>query len=175
MSLFGTSPTEDAQVQSHSRSTLFDAPGDNSSSLFDDGNEWGLPAPKASRARGGNSAEIIQNLLKNANIPDEYIDLFDDLKRDAGTINVGLLKRLMSLASLQDADQSKILSILSKTGGDSMSINRDEFNVFLALLGLKSEGEDVSLDAVDERRRSKSLRCSALGATTHSKPQLNSH
>lgn len=158
MSLFGSTPPEDAPKDSKPRSTLFDEPSGNSSSLFDDGNEWSLPAPKASRARGGSNAEVVRTLLKGANIPDEYIDLFDDLKRDEGPINVSLLKRLMGSASLGNDVQSKILNVLGKAGAaDNSSINRDEFNVFLALIGLNKEGEEVSLDAVDERRRSEFL------------------
>ncbi|KAI0399884.1 hypothetical protein F4802DRAFT_587416 [Xylaria palmicola] len=44
------------------------------------------------------------------------------------------------------------MNIIAPSGGE-VSLGRDEFNVLLALIALAQEGEPVSLDSVDERRR----------------------
>ncbi len=42
-------------------------------------------------------------------------------------------------------------------GGGEIALGRGEFSVLLALIGLAQEGDAISLDSVDERRRSTSL------------------
>ena len=45
------------------------------------------------------------------------------------------------------------MSIIS-SGGQLSDLGRTEFNVLLALIGLAQEHEDITLDGVDERRKS---------------------
>ena len=54
------------------------------------------------------------------------------------------------------ADQAKILNLVLPGGQETSSdgLGRNEFNVLLALIGLAQEGEDITFDAVDERRNS---------------------
>jgi sorting nexin-8 len=164
MSLFGSSPDEPAPIASNSRSktSLFDdepspAPGSKSSLFADDdapgASPWGMPTPKKA-ARG----ELIRNLLPASDVPDLYIDLFDSIiKGDdqvGGKINAAGIVKVLSAGNLGADDQSRIMSIVSSSGQLS-DIGRNEFNVLLALIGLAQEHEDITLDSVDERRRSK--------------------
>ena len=45
------------------------------------------------------------------------------------------------------------MAVVGESG--STSLDRNEFNVFLALVGLAQKGDIVSLDSVDEHRQSK--------------------
>ncbi|OJD31161.1 sorting nexin mvp1 [Diplodia corticola] len=161
MSLFGTSPDDLPQPK---QSTLFeDEPGSggrNSSSLFgddldDSGSPWSYPAPKKS-AR----ANIVKTLLPAAEVPESYIDTYDALLADGdrfgGGVSLGGVRKLLSQSNLGPDVQSRILDIVVPNGQEPESgVGRGEFNVLLALIGLALEGEDITLDGVDERRNSK--------------------
>ena len=156
MSLFGDSPP------GRSRSSLFadeefeSAPG----SLFDDSgagawNSAGLPT-----ARRGAPTDISKTLLtkENANIPERYNFLYESFfeqfrSPDGNGITLDGIKQVLKEA---DADgygiEDKILSILIK--GGKQSIGREEFYVLLALVGLEQQGEEVTIDGVDDSRRS---------------------
>ena len=45
------------------------------------------------------------------------------------------------------------MALVAPGGANELDLGRNEFNVLLALGGLAQEGEVVSLDGVDERRR----------------------
>lgn len=161
MSLFGSSPDEPAPIaaSSKSRSSLFDdepstALGAKSSLFADDdapgASPWGMPTPKKA-ARG----EMTKSLLPASDVPDFYIDIFDDaLKTDnaGGKISAGGVAKILSGSSLGTDAQSRILSIIT-SGGQISDLGRNEFNVLLALIGLAQEHEEITLDSVDERRR----------------------
>jgi sorting nexin-8 len=164
MSLFGSSPEESpaAALSSKSRNSLFDdepTPASGTkSSLFADDDEapgaspWGMPTPKKA-ARG----DLIKNLLPASDVPDVYIDLFDSLiKGDdgiGGKISAAGVMKVLSAGKLGADEQSRIMSIIT-SGGKLQDVGRNEFNVLLALIGLAQEHEDITLDSVDERRRS---------------------
>lgn len=162
MSLFGEDDLPVAATRS--RQSLFDnepspAPG-SKSSLFDDddgssASPWGMPTPKKA-ARG----ELIKSLLPASDVPDSYIDIFDDVAKGAdnvgGKISVNGIAKVLSAANLGADEQSRIVSVIS-SGGHLTDLGRNEFNVLLALIGLAQEHEDITLDGVDERRRSKYL------------------
>lgn len=121
----------------------------------DDRSPWDMPTPRKQQSR----ADVLRGLLAGVQVPDSYIEAFDDvLARDGGSTSrlvtsAGIAKTLA--AAKLDADQQvRIMNILAPSGGD-LSLGRDEFNVLLALIALAQEGETVSLDSVDERRRSK--------------------
>lgn len=163
MSLFGTSPDAPSPARApKSRSSLFDdepspAPGSKSSLFADDDNApgaspWGLPTPKKA-AKG----ELVKNLLPAGDVPDSYIDTFDNLVRAGdgfeGKLTVAGVTKVLSSSKIGADEQSRIVSII--TSGEQLAdISRDEFNVLLALVGLAQEHEDITLDSVDERRRS---------------------
>lgn len=159
MSLFGD---ESPAPASKSRLSLFDdddaspAPG-SKSSLFDDDNApgsspWGIPTPKKA-ARG----DLIKSLLPASDVPDSYIDLFDNVVKGGdsvgGKISAAGVTRVLSAGRLGADEQSRIMCLISSSGQLS-DLSRNEFNVLLALIGLAQEHEDITLDGVDERRRS---------------------
>jgi len=159
MSLFGD---ESPAPASKSRLSLFDdddtspVPG-SKSSLFDDDNApgsspWGIPTPKKA-AR----ADLIKSLLPVSDVPDSYIDLFDTVVNGGdsvgGKISAAGVTRVLSAGKLGADEQSRIMSLISSSGQLS-DLSRNEFNVLLALIGLAQEHEDITLDGVDERRRS---------------------
>jgi sorting nexin-8 len=163
MSLFGTPPDESpaAAAAARSRLSLFDdepspAPG-SKSSLFDDdsapgSSPWGMPTPK--KAQRG---ELIKTLLPASDVPDSYIDIFDNIVKEGdgfgGKISAAGVTKALSAGKLGADDQSRIVSLIS-SGGQLSDLGRNEFNVLLALIGLAQEHEDITLDSVDERRRS---------------------
>lgn len=167
MSLFGSSPPKgDALPRNdsfaRSRHSLFDGDADQSAaSLFDDddatgtggtSSPWDMPTPRKQQSR----ADLVRNLLSNADIPDSYAEVFESVLREeddtSGRIGPKGLMRTLSAAKLSADQSSRIISIVSPTGGEP-ELGRPEFNVFLALVGLAQEKEMLSLDAVDERRR----------------------
>jgi sorting nexin-8 len=165
MSLFGSSPEEPSPIKSSTiepRNTLFDddesAVPTSKSTLFadDDTPGWGLPTPKKA-ARG----ELIRSLLDGADIPDSYIDIFDSLLKSdklssGGKVSPAGITSTLSAGKLGADSQSRIMTLVA-SGGQLSDLNRNEFNVLLALIGLAQENEDISLDGVDERRRSQCL------------------
>ena len=160
MSLFGSSPPESAP-ETQSKSSLFDDDQKKSdksgSGLFDDDgtsgdSPWSMPTPKK-----GGKADLVKTLLPGSDVPESYIDAFDvlansDHKADGGRVGIGGAKKLLEGGRV---NSEKILGLV--TGGTNVTaLGRNEFNVLLALVGLAQEGEDATLDGVDERRKSES-------------------
>ena len=165
MSLFGSSPDENVTpaASSKSRGSLFDdepsqAPGSKSSLFTDDdapnGSPWSMPTPQ--KAKRG---ELIKSLLPASGVPDSYTDTFDNVLAGGdgvgGNVSAAGVAKVMSAGKLSADDQSRILSVITN-GGQAADLSRNEFNVLLALIGLAQENEDITLDGVDERRKSKS-------------------
>ena len=111
-------------------------------STANDSADWGFTPSK----KGGGRGSLVKSLLADADVPDFYIDTFDTLQT-AASIKREDCYRLLKDSAISAADQSKIWSIVSG-GGDSQQLGRNEFNVFLALIGLAKEGEELGLDAV---------------------------
>ncbi|KAK0736400.1 hypothetical protein B0T21DRAFT_179371 [Apiosordaria backusii] len=169
MSLFGSSPPEASSGigSSHfanSKSSLFDDESpmtkSTSTALFadddpgSDSSPWDMPTPRKHHTR----ADLIRNLLPPSDVPDSYVEAFDAVSREDGSggrITSGGIARTLAAAKLGADAQARIMGILVPPGGnEGISLDRGEFNVLLALIGLAQEGETVSLDGVDERRRS---------------------
>lgn len=164
MSLFGTSP--EAAPQRNLKSSLFDdevpEAGQNlgrqgGSSLFaaegtdeNDSSPWGFPTPRR-QAR----SNPVKTLLTGADVPEGYIDAYDALLESGESASNGVslsgVRKMLSGCNISPAVQSQIIRIV---GEDQAGLGRSEFNVVLACVGLAQEGEDVSLDGVDERKRS---------------------
>lgn len=154
MSLFGD---EEPPAAAKSRLSLFDddspAPGSKSSLFADDepnSSPWGMPVPKKA-----SKGDLLKTLLSSSDVPDSYIETFDSLTNggssNGGKINSEDVGRVLSAGGVNADQANKILSIVAPDGG--AELNRNEFNVFLALIGLAQEFEDITLDGVDERRR----------------------
>ncbi|KAI4716594.1 hypothetical protein E4T48_07191 [Aureobasidium sp. EXF-10727] len=169
MSLFGESPPPTPAARQN-KSSLFDdddQPAARSTSansgLFAEANDaddgqspWDFPAPKkgnSTRQRG----DLIKTLLPPSDVPESYVNLFDALLSQStaqGGVTLHQIKSLLSESSIGQPEQSKILELISATNADdSRVLGRGEVNVVLALIGLAQEGEELGLDAVDERRR----------------------
>lgn len=162
MSLFGTSPDE-APISSNRKSNLFseEAAGKSTSGLFadepgaSDESPWGFqPTPKK-QSRGN----LVRTLLPAGDVPESYIDAFDAMiangQRTDGGVSSSGVQKLLQDSRLGADDQQRIVNIVSPQGADGLDgMGRGEFHVLLALIGLAQEGEELSLDSVDERRRS---------------------
>lgn len=138
-----------------------------SDTLFDDhdvadrsASPWDMPTPRKQQSR----ADLLRSLLAGTDVPDSYIEAFDHALRadgSGGKVSSAGVSKILAAAKLDADDQSRIASIIAP-GGDGSDLGRDAFNVLLALIGLAQEGEGVSLDGVDDRRRSKSPSCHVL-------------
>ena len=166
MSLFGSSPDGPAStvpVDRPQSKSLFDdeqAPVSTANqSLFADNTEndnnspWGLPTSKKP-ARG----DLIRKLLATDEVPESYIDAFDTIldsrHRSGSGISLEGVKTVLASSEIGSGEQEGILKLVTSSGNES-ELGRSEFNVLLALIGLGQEGEEVTLDGVDERRKSK--------------------
>ncbi|KAI2636280.1 hypothetical protein GGS26DRAFT_548376 [Hypomontagnella submonticulosa] len=165
MSLFGASPPNESSsgIPSMARTSLFDEDDpmtrSTSDTLFNDddfggsgtASPWDLPTPRKQQSR----ADLLRKLLEGVEVPDSYIEAFDTAAREDGSggkITSSGVTKTLAAAKLSADDQAQIMGILAPSGSLE-SIGHNEFNVLLALIGLAQEGESVSLDGVDERRR----------------------
>ncbi|KAI0912904.1 hypothetical protein F4823DRAFT_579182 [Ustulina deusta] len=190
MSLFGTSPTDESPSLTHaaamttkSRASIFDD-DDNGSlnrstsdTLFndddDDRSPWDMPTPRKQQSR----AELLRGLLAGVQVPDSYVEAFDSAHAQDGNgravAPAGIAKTLAA-AKLGADHQVRIMNILAPSGGE-VSLGRDEFSVLLALIALAQEGEPVSLDSVDERRRNLPEPRLASPVDNNNKNKINSY
>ena len=118
-----------------------------------DDSPWAFPTPKKP-ARGS----LVKSLLPASDVPDSYIDAFDSLlelgERVGNGLSIQEIKKLLEGSGLPSDTQSKILEVVSQPDQDTNGLGRNEFNVLFALIGLAQEGDDVTLDSVDERKKS---------------------
>jgi sorting nexin-8 len=157
MSLFGSSPTEAAPINNKSLFGDEPARAPAASSLFaDDGaaSPWSMPTPKKNARQN-----LVKNLLPATDVPESYVDAYDSVlnanERTGVGIGLGGVKSVVQSSNLSEQEQSRILNFVIPGGQESANgIGRSEFNVLLALIGLGQEGEDITLDGVDDRRRS---------------------
>ena len=164
MSLFGSSPTESPLANSslNSKSLFGDevtpaAP--STSSLFADENTdpspWSMPTPKKAARR-----DLVKTLLPATDVPESYIDAYDKILESNDRVGAGVgltgIKNILESSGLNPSAQAQVLNLVVPGGQEVVSgLGRSEFNVLLALIGLVQEGEDATLDGVDERRRRK--------------------
>ncbi|KAK7712585.1 Sorting nexin mvp1 [Diaporthe eres] len=167
MSLFGEPEADESPSMTssfaRSRQSLFDEEDSNnpsnSNSLFQDddvagsgtASPWDMPTPRKQHSR----AEIVRNLLPASDVPNSYIETFDSVVRENGSggkVASGGVMRVLAAAKMGADDQARIMGIIAPGGGE-VALGRNEFNVFLGLIGLAQEHETISLDGIDERRR----------------------
>lgn len=165
MSLFGSSPddsslskpvngrqqskglfNDDSRPQSNGGNSLFadDAATDS---------PWSMPTPKKA-AR----SELIKNLIPATEAPESYVDAFDAILESGdgihGKISSSGVTKLLQNSNLSSAGQTRLLNIVASDGNISAGLDRGSFNVLMAMIGLAQEGEEVTLDGVDERKKS---------------------
>jgi sorting nexin-8 len=173
MSIFDDTPSRPSRTSKHS-SSLFDddAPARNSASLFADDaandadSPWSFPTPK----RAARSA-LIKTLLPASAVPEWYIDVYDRLLAwdsdngpgggPGGGIDGATVRKMLNESGLDGESKERVTRILGVTEGKTLG--QGEVNVLVALVGLAQEGEDITLDGVDERRKSMCF-CNLLSA-----------
>jgi sorting nexin-8 len=131
-----------------SSSIFADDPPSTSSAQPEDDSPWGFTPKKATNRRGGN---LVKALLADASVPEAYVDAFDDLQ-SAGTVNADDAQQLVKDCGVGVGDRTEIWRIVTAGERETEILGRNEFFVLLALIGLAQEGEELGLDAVDERR-----------------------
>ena len=166
MSLFGDSSPEQAHDTSAS---LFENPAPKtpqksskgSTGLFAETDDTGSPWNSTLTPKKQDRFELIRNLLPADSVPSFYVDTFEALVEEGFVQGAGVSKRgverVLEGSRLTPVDRSNVLDITGASSWDKDTFTRGEFNVLLALVGLAQEGEEVSLDSVDERKRSKIL------------------
>lgn len=114
---------------------------------------WDMPTPRKQQSR----ADLIRSLLSGADVPDSYIEAFDHALHEdgagGGKVSAAGVAKVLASAKLSADHQTQIQRIIAP-GGVEADVGRDAFNVVLALIGLAQEGDTISLDGVDDRRRS---------------------
>ncbi|KAJ5083454.1 hypothetical protein N7456_012881 [Penicillium angulare] len=163
MSLFGTSPEEPSATTSahRSKSSLFaDEPSGASPSLFadDDGDDSSSPWNQNNTAKRTARRDIARTLLPATDVPESYVDAYDQILNSGDRVGSGVgltsVREILSSSEITASDQGKILNLVVSSHHESSGgLGRPEFNVLLALVGLAQEGEDLSFDAVDDRRK----------------------
>ena len=169
MSLFGSSPDDSGLAKSSTRQqskSLFEDEGrptsNTNNSLFADDNSnespWSIPTPK----RTGRS-ELIKNLIPPPDAPETYIDAFDTILESEestnGRVSSIAVTKLLQSSGIPSSEQERLLSILSSGSVVAEGLERNTFNVLLALIGLAQEGDEATLDGVDERKKSVTFSC----------------
>lgn len=166
--MFGSSPIDSDAANATSRAqqkALFDdesTPGAASNtSLFDDdtngsaASPWDFSTPKKAA-----TGDLVKKLLPASDVPESYIDAYDLILDSGDRFGAGMslngVKKLLTSSDLKAEDQARILDLVIPSGQEpSAGLGRSEFNVLLALIGLARENEDLTLDGVDERRKSR--------------------
>jgi sorting nexin-8 len=115
-----------------------------------------MPTPRKPQTR----ADLVRSLLPSSDVPDSYVETFDTVVAQDGSggrITSGGVARTLAAAKLGADAQARIMGIIvpgdDSDGNGAVALDRNQFNVLLALIGLAQEGEAVGLDGVDERRR----------------------
>lgn len=129
----------------------------NANSLFadDSGSKapWELPTPKKP-----GQGELVKSILPESAVPESYIDAYDTLldlgQRSGSGISAREVKKLLESTRLSSEEQVRLLKLVGARDAGDVGLGRSEFNVLLALIGLSLEGEEATLDGVDERRKS---------------------
>lgn len=107
--------------------------------------------------RRGADSDITKTLLtpENASIPEEYVDYYDALLAQYAApngISVEGVGKILLEAGVDSTARERIWGVIMRGGKES--VGRDEVNVLLAMIGLAQEGDEISIDGVDYRRRS---------------------
>ena len=170
MSLFGddySGPPSRGANQT-TKSSLFDdddsaapqqsspAKPSTSTSMFgdaadDDGSSpWASFTPKKPQRRSG--AEVVRSLLADAEVPESYVDAWEALAAGRRDVEEADVRRVVLEGSGVGAEAGERIWSIVSAGGESRVLGRGQVWVLFALVGLAVEGEELGLDAVDERR-----------------------
>lgn len=152
-SLFDEDPISTPQKTAGSSGGLFA----DDSAAGDTNSPWGSSFTPKKQAR----ADLIKTLLPANAVPESYVDVFDAFVEEGFVQGSGASKqgieKLLHGCQLNARDRTRISELTGAGTWDKTSFSRGEVNVVLALIGLAQEGEEVSLDSVDERRDCKNM------------------
>ncbi|KAI9783258.1 MAG: Sorting nexin mvp1 [Geoglossum umbratile] len=162
MSLFGTPPEDTLVAKSSSSRALFDDEQAHDarpqSSLFADddpaggASPWSLPTPRKVA-----KVDLVKTLLPASDVPESYVDAYDAALNAGDKTGAGLslagVQTILSTSGLSAGERERILRIVVPGQEPAEGLGRGEFNVLLALIGLAQEGEEPTLDGVDDRRK----------------------
>ncbi|ERS97412.1 hypothetical protein HMPREF1624_05579 [Sporothrix schenckii ATCC 58251] len=137
----------------------------NADKSHDAPSPWDMPSPRKKKTR----AELLRGLLPASDVPDAYHNAFEVAVHDddngnsssKSIVSAGGVARTLAASKLDADSQTAIMNVIAPGGSNTtdddgnstIALGRNEFNVLLALIGLAQEGEVISLDGVDERRR----------------------
>jgi sorting nexin-8 len=147
------SPDSAAAPQQQQQSS---SPAKPNTSMFgdaadDDGSSpWASFTPKKPQRRSG--AEVVRSLLADAEVPEPYVDAWEALAAGRRDLEEADVRRDVLESSGVGAEAGERIWSIVSAGGESRLLSRGQFWVLLALVGLALEGEELGLDAVDERR-----------------------
>ena len=178
MSLFGSSPENSTPGSAQrSKASLFadDAlsssgvnnTGAATSSLFADDNDTTSPWTTNANKRASRT-ELVKTLLPDTDVPESYIDAYDRVLDAGDRVGAGIgltsVREVLAGSGLSASEQARVLNLVVSgeldSGRTDIGVGRGEFSVLLALVGLAQEGEELTLDAVDDRRKSEFSYCS---------------
>lgn len=171
MSLFGSSPENSTPNSAQrSKASLFaDDPvsssglgttGAATSSLFADDNDTSSPWTTNTNKRASRT-ELVKTLLPDTDVPESYIDAYDRVLNAGDRVGAGIgltsVREVLAGSGLSASEQARILNLVVSgefdSGSSNIGVGRGEFSVLLALVGLAQEGEELTFDAVDDRRK----------------------
>lgn len=149
-------------VQQSKASLFADEPGTGAnSSLFADDDTSSSPWNTNTNKRASRQ-QLVKTLLPGLDVPESYIDSYNQVLDAGDRVGAGIgltsVREILSGSGLRATDQERILNLVVSDGestNTNVGVGRGEFNVLLALVGLAQEGEDLTYDAVDDRRKSK--------------------
>lgn len=107
----------------------------------------------------------MKTLLPDTDVPESYIDAYDRVLGAGDRVGAGIgltsVKEMLAGSGLSASEQARILNLVVSgeldSGRTDIGVGRGEFSVLLALVGLAQEGEELTFDAVDDRRKSESF------------------
>ncbi|EGP90019.1 uncharacterized protein MYCGRDRAFT_99206 [Zymoseptoria tritici IPO323] len=140
-------PSKKTSLHARGVSNSIFASADPPAAAEEDDSPWGF-TPKKSKGGSGN---VIKTLLADAAVPDGYVDAFDELQV-GGRVSADDAQKLVKECGVGVGDRTEVWRIVSAGDQELEGLGRGEFFVLLALVGLALEGEELGLDAVDERR-----------------------
>ncbi|ANB14969.1 Mvp1p [Sugiyamaella lignohabitans] len=107
---------------------------------------WSLPQPK------GSSKDRISSLLAGVSVPQSYDELYNRVRSSDGRVGIAGLEDVIGESAISVGTGELIVNLVTK-GKSNQSLDRDSWNVAMALVGLAQAGEDdLGLDAVDFSR-----------------------
>lgn len=111
---------------------------------------WAAFTPRKPTHRAG--ASVVRALLSDAEVPESYVEAWDALAAGRNGVEEAEARRVVIEGSGVRAEVGERIWSVVSGGGESRVLGRGQCWVLFALVGLAREGEEVGLDAVDERR-----------------------